>query len=186
MSYESLPMWAYYANSGKGLCIAYELNSFDSFQLTGTLKEVTYEIPENNDISMFTHKLIKNSYNNNLANIGNDIDTFLSTKHILWSHEKEYRILVSMYKQRIKNLLEPNQVAYDSYKTKFDPESKYKVIEPDRFVKMPTPFSIILGWGFDYSKSKNELEKLKKYCHDTKIKLRKLSCKNSIPMIEEI
>jgi len=173
VSYQSLPMWGYYGDSGKGLCIVYKQSSFNSFNL-GTLKEVIYK-PSDYNISALSMDIIDNSSGNKSLR-GAKIDEFLSTKNEVWNHEREYRILVSKYKERMRSQFpEVNNDVQKVYNAKFNEHSQYKVLDEDRFILMPVPESIILGWGFDCMENSQKLIYLQQYCRDNGVKLQRLA-----------
>lgn len=173
VSYQSLPMWGYYGDSGKGLCIGYKQSSFNSFDL-GTLKEVVYK-PSNYNIATLSMEIIKKaSEKRSITEF--EIDEFLSTKNDVWSHEREYRILVSKYKKRMSSQFsEVNNDVQKVYNAKFNEHSQYKVLDDDRFILMPVPEIIMLGWDFDYSVNNESLNDLQKYCRENGVKLQRLS-----------
>lgn len=84
-TYDSILMWSHYADSHKGLCIAYDIDNFSHKNCT--IKKVIYshELKLNTDNSFF-----------DLYNEKHNEYYFLSLfyiKHKDWRYEKEYRII---------------------------------------------------------------------------------------------
>ena len=96
----NLPMWAYYTNNYKGYCVEYEV--CDSTRIY----KVSYE-PERSKVTNIFGKYI-NDVSNLFENKDKKTDTRIPdtfsqlffhqflTKHISWSHENEYRIVMNI------------------------------------------------------------------------------------------
>ena len=94
-SFESLPMWAYYANNSKGFCVEYKVIKPDTFF------QVSYE-PERIAIASIMANLYNDFSNLSKGKGALTDDTELSghlltaqmfMKHKSWAHEQEYRII---------------------------------------------------------------------------------------------
>lgn len=87
---EHLPMWAYYANNHKGMCIEYDVLSSEYFFPVGynekrvPLSKILSAIPTNEEDELFEEK----------AELARHLfGRLLYQKHISWKSENEYRLI---------------------------------------------------------------------------------------------
>lgn len=82
----NMPMWAYYANNGKGFCIEYRVENAKQIHM------VSYEPKRIPIASILIDSFRETGDTNNVINTALFIQQ-LFMKHESWSHEEEYRFV---------------------------------------------------------------------------------------------
>ncbi len=99
--YQSMPMWAYYANEHKGFCVEYEIQddekthffpvSYDQTRIEGT--PIVANLM-NNYLNLFAQGESDKHNFNKMHACNYMLHMSFIRKHISWQHENEYRILL--------------------------------------------------------------------------------------------
>lgn len=129
---KNFPMWAHYANNGKGFVVEYD-NLDELF--TG-------------DDSGILNKLIKIDYYDGkrpaVTLSPSDLKELFFSKHKDWSYECEYRVVKSLSECKLKTNVENKEKHF----------FKAQNVAPERYVKR-----IIVGWTGDLEKIRNIVSK---------------------------
>lgn len=104
--YRAMPMWAYYANCSKGLCIEYSVIN------PSPLCEVFYE-PKPQEVTKTITNLLLSALNRGIGALTEDKNRISMEilrngayiKHSSWKHEKEYRISIPIETDRGRSFL---------------------------------------------------------------------------------
>lgn len=90
---DSILMWSYYTNNHKGVCLEYDLTLLDN------------EIEDNQNILNAIQKVhySETQYNNTKCFCSpNDLNSVFFTKALCWSHEQEWRLVLTDNIERVK------------------------------------------------------------------------------------
>lgn len=111
-TYESNPLWAFYANNNQGFCIEYDFNKAKGFDIEKKKMLLnTYAVIYKNDVEPYSFvdilKYILTGKKDTELYLQTNLKMFtqLMTKDNDWSFEKEWRIML--------NNLEDNKVSFD-------------------------------------------------------------------------
>ncbi|MCR3758336.1 DUF2971 domain-containing protein [Clostridium felsineum] len=99
----SMPMWAHYANNHTGICIQYnffDLNYMNKF--SKYIIPIRYET-EKYDITKFLERVFKDDGEDRMYLLF----FLMQIKHVSWSYEKEWRIILKAHKDKNSGIICP-------------------------------------------------------------------------------
>lgn len=132
---DSVAMWGYYADRGKGACIVFH---FDVVEIQKGLFEVLFDGMMDISHPIYIRKVV---YSNVRAKNCTVYDSFF-IKSEDWKHESEYRILFNLLDDRV--ITKENTGVIENYVSGFlsniaavvvGPRSKYEVSEMDSYIQ---------------------------------------------------
>lgn len=139
--YNNLPMWAYYANNHYGYCVRYGIKRKEIFfkvLYSETSAPITslflqYKMFCDMETESEGYKKLREIYEY-------AIQLFLSTKHISWKHENEYRIICPYYKKighRISNEIMGLDILDITIGLKCEEKYKQEILQISTVMKIP-------------------------------------------------
>ena len=139
--YNNLPMWAYYANNHRGYCVRYKVNR------KGMFFRVLYSETSGPITSLFLQYLASCDAHAEdkcsemiRATYEYAIQVFLSTKHLSWKHENEYRIIFPQIKDisnRISNRMAGLEILDITVGLNCEEKYKQKILQIASAKKIP-------------------------------------------------
>ena len=101
-TYESNPLWAFYANNNQGFCIEYDFNKAKEFDIEKKKMLLnTYGVIYSDDVKPYSFvdvlKFLLTGKKDNALHLKANLELFaqLMTKQKDWSFEKEWRIMLT-------------------------------------------------------------------------------------------
>ncbi|KHD37222.1 hypothetical protein NL50_07830 [Clostridium acetobutylicum] len=99
----SMPMWAHYANNHTGICIEYDFSKLNYMsEFSKYIFPIRYET-EKYDITKFLERIFKEEAEERMYLLF----FLMQIKHVSWSYEKEWRIILKAYEDKNEGIVCP-------------------------------------------------------------------------------